>query len=242
MKNIFCFMTFFVFVNAFSQKNNLNGNVLFEKLPLENVNIVNISTSNFTISDSKGEFSLVVKVRDTIELNYLGLETITKVINELEIDSPKLTFNMSVISSKLEEVKISTIDAVSLGIITKRVKPLTSNERKFVGESEINSVNLTGFFGLGIGLVPLINALNGRTKELKNNIIIEKKQALLTHLKINYSEYLTTKLKLTEDEKLVQFLYYLVDVKGIEHEVYKQNTAQVNFYLFNKYMEFQELK
>ena len=241
MKIVFTILNFLICTCVFSQKVNLSGNVISNKIPLENVNIINVSTSEATNSNQMGEFSLIVKLADTLTLTYLGMETIIKVINQRDLESPKLTFNMVVVSSKLDEVKINTIDAVSLGIIPKRVKPLTSNERKFVGESEINSVNLTGFFGFGIGLVPLINAINGRTKELKNNIQLEKKEAIISHLKFNYTDYLTSKLKLKDDEILIQFYYYLVDLKGIESEVYNQNTAQVNFFLFNKYLEFKDL-
>ncbi len=230
-----------MFGSTFAQKVALNGTVLFDNIPLENVNVVNLTTSKSATTDDKGVFVLFVNLGDSLQLNYLGMETIHRLINQNDFDTAKMTFTMKMASSALDEVKINAIDAVSLGIIPKKVKPLTSNERKFVGESEINSVNLTGFFGFGIGLIPLINAVNGRTKELKNNIKIEKKEAVINHLKLNYSEFLTAKLKLTEDEKLIQFYYYLVDLNGIENEVYNQNTAQVNFFLFNKYLEFQEL-
>lgn len=240
MKTVFIILNFLICTSVFSQKVTLFGNVSSNKIPLENVNITNISTSDVTNSNQNGEFSIIVKAGDTLMLTYLGMETVTKVISKLEIEDPKLTFNMIVIASKLEEVKITTIDAVSLGIIPKRVKPLTSNERKFASESKINSIDLIEL-GFRLELVPILNAINGRTKELKNNIQIEKKEAIISHLKYNYSDYLATKLKLKDDEKLMQFYYYLVDLKGIENEVYNQNTAQVNFFLFNKYLEFQDL-
>lgn len=153
MKYIFCLFSFLLFGSAFAQKVTLNGTVLFQRFPLENVNVFNISTSEFTTSNSNGEFRLIIKLGDSLQLNYLGMETIQRIVNQQDFEKAKMIFNMNMASSRLEEVKINTIDAVSLGIIPKKVKPLTSNERKFVGESEINSVNLTGFFGLGIGLV-----------------------------------------------------------------------------------------
>ena len=241
MRSIFFLVTFLFFGSAFAQNVTLTGTVLFEKRSLENVNVLNSSTSEFTVTNSGGEFTIIVNLGDAVQIQYLGMETIQRVVNQQDLEKAKMIITMNMASSTLQEVRINTIDAVSLGIIPKRVKPLTSNERKFIGESEINSVNLTGLFGLGIGLVPLINAINGRTKELKNNIKIEKKEALLIHLKLKHSDYLMTKLKLTEEESLTQFYYFLVDIKNIENEVYNQNTAQVNFYLFNKYMEFQEL-
>ncbi len=240
MKNILYLYLFLIFSSAFAQKGTLKGMVLFEKFPLENVNVSNLATSILATTDVTGEFSLFVKLGDTLQLNFLGMETIKRVVDQRDFELAKMTFNMIMASSKLDEVKINTIDAVSLRIIPKKVKPLTVNERKFASESKINSIDLIKL-GFRLELVPILNAINGRTKELKNNIKIEKKEAMITHLKTNYSDYLLSKLKLTEGEKLVQFYYYLVDLKGIENEVYNQNTAQVNFYLFNKYMEFQEL-
>lgn len=240
MKLILLFFNLAILTSVYAQKGTLNGTVVSNKIPLENVNIANISTSEVTNSTTNGGFSLTIKVGDTLKLSYLGMETILRVINQRDLESPKKTFSMSVVSSRLEEVRINTIDAVSLGIIPQKVKPLTSNERKFASESKINSIDLIGL-GFRLELVPIVNAINGRTKELKNNIKLEKKEAIISHLKFYYTDYLMSKLKLTEDEKLIQFYYYLVDIKGVENEIYNQNTSQVNFYLFNKYMELQEL-
>ena len=240
MKFIFLLLNLAIFTSVYAQKVTLSGTVVSNNIPLENVNIVNFSTSEVTNSKTNGAFSLTINMGDTLKISYLGMETILRVINQRELQNPKQTFNMVVVSSKLDEVKINTIDAVSLGIIPKKVKPLTSNERKFASESKINSIDLIGL-GFRLELVPILNAINGRTKELRNNIKIEKKEAVINHLKFNYSEYLLSKLKLTEDEQLLQFYYYLVDLKGIEIEVYNQNIKQVNFFLVNKYVEFQNL-
>lgn len=241
MSKIYFVFTLLFLTTAVAQKVYFKGTVIFEKVPLENVNALNISTSDFTVSNEMGEFTLIVGLGDTLQLNYLGMNPINKVIDRSALEKAKMTFFMTNFSSSLDEVRINTIDAFSLGIIPKRVKPLTVNERRFKSESEINSANLTGFFGLGIGLDPILNAINGRTKELKNNLAIERKQAILKHLKLNYSEYLIAKLENTDDEKLLQFYYYLIDLNEIEKEVYSLNTEQVNFYLFNKYVEFQQL-
>lgn len=119
MKFIFLLLNLAIFTSVYAQKVTLSGTVVSNNIPLENVNIVNFSTSEVTNSKTNGAFSLTINMGDSLKISYLGMETILRVINQRELENPKQTFNMVVVSSKLDEVKINTIDAISLGIFQK---------------------------------------------------------------------------------------------------------------------------
>jgi hypothetical protein len=111
----------------------------------------------------------------------------------------------------LDEVKINEykdINAVSLGIISSKTKHYTPAERKL---HEATS---------GSGLVPLnpiLNAITGRTKQLKKEVEVEKKETMLSKIQNLYeAEYFVETLKIPKDF-VKGFQYFIVeDAKFVE--------------------------
>lgn len=89
-------------------------------------------------------------------------------------------------------------------------------------------------------LDPILNSINGRTKQLKKNIEIEKKEAVLNYLKMNYHGYINKDLKLTNEEDVNQFYYFLVDMKDVVESIHDKNDLKIKFFLCNAFIDFKK--
>lgn len=234
-----------IFFNTiYSQKNSLvKGYVSFDSIPLENVNVKNISTNDYTTTDGNGFFYLNSKAGDTLFFSYLGMKNVTKLMSDKDILKSNLSIIMEEHSTKLEEVVVnySKINAVSLGIIQKKNKPLTVNERRLKTAGDFKPIQLLALLGGSLPLDPILNSINGRTKQLKKNIEIEKKEAVLNYLKMNYHGYINKDLKLTNEEDVNQFYYFLVDMKDVVESIHDKNDLKIKFFLCNALIEFKTL-
>ncbi len=245
MKNVVVLFSFLIYNTIYCQDIRLiKGYVTFDDIPLESVNVKNISTNDYTVTDGKGIFYLNSKVGDTLFFTYLGMKNLKRIIITNDVLKSTLSINMEEYSTKLEEVVIadySKINAVSLGIIQKKIKPLTVNERRLKTAGDFKPIQLLGLLGGSMQLDPIFNALNGKTKQMKKNIEIEKKEAILNYLKMNYHEYIKNDLKMTNEEDLGRFYYFLVDRKDIVENIHDRNDLKIKFFLSYAVIEYKKL-
>lgn len=181
-----------------------NGNV-------ENIHITNKTTQTFTVTDKNGRFMMPVKLNDT-----LTVSSIQHVLQELII-SNAIILNKT-LSIKLED-KINALDEVIVGkILTGN---LLSDINNTEGKAPINFFDVgipsyTGkpatqserrYYAANTGyLDPIINAITGRTKMLKNHIKLEEKDHLLRQIKYNLIEDFFTRYPL--DKTLENDFFY----------------------------------
>jgi hypothetical protein len=119
MNKIYFFVSilFFTLQTGFSQTEKLiKGKVLHEQFPVEKVEVANFSSKKVSITNSAGEFSLVVKAGD--ELIFISKNhTIKKIV----LDQNTISRNNFVISlilkpEELEEVLITKMPSIKLSI------------------------------------------------------------------------------------------------------------------------------
>jgi len=99
----FCCFLFLFDVSLLAQNNDVRGIVLDAntKSPLIGVSILEEGTSNGTITDFDGNFSIKVKVNSTLKFSYIGYSAI-----ELKSDKAQGTILMKEDSKTLEEVVV----------------------------------------------------------------------------------------------------------------------------------------
>ena len=123
---------------------------------------------------------------------------------------------------QLKEVivnKHTEINAVSLGISPKGIKKYTPAERKLATAS---SVKLNPQ-----GLDPLLNAISGRTKMLKKELEVEKKERLLAYIGALFDdEYYTNTLKLPSNY-IKGFQYYCIEKEDFATYLCSKNKAMI---------------
>lgn len=124
--------------------------------------------------------------------------------------------------TELEEVIVNKhpeINAVSLGISPKGIKQYTPAERKLATAS---SAKLNPQ-----GLDPLINAISGRTKMLKKELEVEKKERLLAYIGALFDdEYYTQTLKIPANY-IKGFQYYCVEEEEFAKSLRSKNKAMI---------------
>ncbi|WP_414000166.1 hypothetical protein ACMDB5_06330 [Flavobacterium sp. W1B] len=182
----------------------IHGKISVDSNSVEEVNVVNSTTSKSTVSDKNGGFSLFVKEGDVLIFSAVNLVTLRKRINTQDLSVDIVRVQMVVKSIVLNEVIINEnpqITAENLGIIPYGQKKYTPAERKLYTATS------------GGGIDGLLNSISGRKKMIKKEIAVEKKEQALNKLEYLFDEkYYVEKLKIPKDY-IQGFQYYCVEDK-----------------------------
>lgn len=232
---------------GFSQSSDLvflRGKVISASKEVKDINVINLRSQNSTITNDNGNYSLFVKIGDTLQFS--GWQTLTKnhVIHEADLSKKLLVLHLEPQAIPLDEVTIidyKNINAVSLGILEKPAKKYTPAERKLkvakdfdVGFYEIMVPNI--FFSID----PIINAISGRTAALKKDLEIERKQAVIKNIEMLYNDtFFIEKLKIPSDY-VKGFLFYVSDDEELKKVLVTKNKTKIEFILIklsNSYLQ-----
>ncbi len=235
------------FQDAFSQSVEIQGKVE-SNLNVENINVINKTSQFFTITDSTGRFKIRAKLNDTLLFSSIQHKLKTVIIDK----------NIIVLKAMrvfLEE-NINELDEVIVGkILTGNLLLDISNTE---GEPPINfyDVGIPGYTGkpatiserklneatTGSGIIPLnpiINALTGRTKMLKNRIKIDEKEALMQSIKARLAKDFFMSNPLDEDLKM-DFFYFCADDESFIAHCKNQTDFKILIFLRMKYRQYLE--
>jgi hypothetical protein len=244
VKSIFLIL-FFANTSAQSQELIfLKGKITSQIKELNEVYVANLRSESNTTTDGNGNFSMFVKVGDTLQFS--GLQIITKkaVIDANDIAKKLYVINLEGKAIPLDEVEIkkyANINAVSLGILQKPAKVFTPAERKLNTASNLYpSLYAGNMAGGSMGLDPIINAITGRTAMLKKEVTVEKKEFLLQKIEYMFpEEYFLSNLKIPK-EYLRGFWYYAVEDDKLAAALKDKNKMMARFIfsdLAAKYLE-----
>ncbi len=228
---LFCQITF----GQTAGEKLIHGKIIVESGSVAGVNIVNLVNEKSAISDGNGEFYILAKAEDLLVFSSVNLEYHRKIIEEADVKLAVLIIKLTAKVVELDEVIVNKhpeINAVSLGISPKGIKKLTPAERKLATASSMK-------LNPG-GLDPLINAISGRTKMLKKELEVEKKERLLVLFgSLVDTNYFTKTLKIPVDY-IKGFQYYCLDNEKFVEVLKSKNKTKIEFLivpLANKYNE-----
>ena len=238
------FFLLFVTQFVFSQNEKLlDGNILVKDATPQGVHIINLMNEKETVSDSKGAFSILAKPDDLLVFSASHLDYMRKIVETSDYNSDQITVDMTSKINQLDEVEVknySHINAESLGI-TNGVKTYTPAERKLQTAGDFKPIHLLGILGGSLPLDPILNAINGRTKRLKEEIKIEKKEQYLSKLDVLYeADFYTQKLKINADY-VDGFKYYLLENDSFIAILDKSNDVQITFSMSQLSAEYNNL-
>lgn len=205
---------------SYGQK-TIYGVVTVENASAEGIHVTNLVSEKATITNEKGEFWLDVKEDDLIVFSAVHLNYWRKSISSADIKSGKIEIIMSAKVSELEEVVLtdySRINAKDLGIINYTPKSYTPAERRL----------RTATTGL---LDPLLNWMSGRTKQLKKDIGIEKKEFMISWLDDNFEDTDFTNTFKIPKEYVDGFKFYVVEDVDLAQAIQAKNKTRVTFLL-----------
>jgi len=185
---------------SFSQEEKIiQGKIIIKDATPRGVHIINLVNEKEAISDAAGNFNIAAKVDDVLVFSAIHLDLMRKIIETADYDSGIFSIVMTSKINALEVVEIDNrINAVSLGIIPKDIKPLTPAERRLYASQSSP-------------LDDLLNLLSGRKKMLLDNVATEKKEFLLQKLDGLFSDDFYTQQLCIEKDKIPAFHYYVVE-------------------------------
>lgn len=211
----------------------LKGKVTSQIKELNEVYVTNLRSDTNTLTDKNGNFTMFIKVRDTLQFS--GLQIITRkiVIDENDVAKKLYVINLEAKIFPLDEVEIKkygNINAVSLGILQKPAKKYTPAERRLKTATDYDVTDFLGStIGFSAGIDPIINALSGRTAMLKKELKIEKKEYLLQKIEYLFKqEYFLQNLKIPK-EYLRGFWYYAVEDPKLVAALNAKNKMMARF-------------
>jgi hypothetical protein len=232
MRILFLLFTILLFSQSGFSQVLLRGKVIFDGSNFGEIYITNLSINVKTIVGSDGLFSIEAKPNQVLVFSGIKIERKNLFLKPIDFSTDLFSVKLYPKAIQLEEVEIKSypqINAVSLGIISKNVKTYTPAERKLISE------------GSGIGITQLINAINGRTKELKKNVEVEKKEKLLDKFSTLFEEEFYTKTLKIPFEYIKGFQIYVIDDKKIIENLKNSNTKILAFLLSEKSLTYNEL-
>jgi hypothetical protein len=240
---LFLFFCFPIF--GFAQSTELvflKGKLVCSIKNLSDVNVTNLRSETTTVSVN-GDYSMFVKVGDTIQFSSIQIETKKVIIQESDLAKSLFVSSLNPKVIALDEVEIKeykNINAVSLGILDKPAKKYTPAERKLRAAEELHWYSPLLIPLGGMSVDGLINAISGRTAMLKKELEVEKKEMLLKKIEYQFDpEYFTNNLKIPQ-EYVKGFWYYAIEEPRLVNEINSKNKSMAKFIfaeLATKYLE-----
>ena len=204
-----------LFQNIFSQS-VLKGKVISEVNP-DGILVVNFTTKASTTTADGGLFSIEASPGDLLVVSAKYIEGVQVKLTEYSFKKETLNIVVKTKANELAEIKVKSITAKSLGVVSGNVKEYTPAERKLktAGKLKWYSPLLIPFGGMSVDGV--INQISGRTNMLKKELSVEKKELLLAQLELMYDEQFYIESLQIPQEYIKGFqIYALDDVKFVE--------------------------
>jgi len=202
----------------------LNGQVLNDTISKSSLTVVNITMQKGTITNMDGEFEILARLNDTINVSAVQYESRQFVVNQTMFNRKKISLYLIPKITALDEINISNIDltgnilrdvgsttfekkvtAKALGIPENTAPERTVEERRYY--TAITS-------SAGIPLDGLINSITGRLKMLKKHIEVSRFAKKIQDTRVQYSDSIyMEKLKIPQD-LIEDFVYYTFEDEG----------------------------
>ncbi|MBO3099521.1 hypothetical protein [Gelidibacter pelagius] len=242
---IFILMLLCCVVDTHAQSNYITGKISAPH-EVDGIHIINKTASRFTISNSNGEFVIQGKLNDTILFSGISYQPKEIIVTKLIIASKEFTVYLEELVNVLDEVVLGKVltgdlfsditnadlkrdlDFYDLGIPGYTGKLMTQTERRLR--------EATSGGGL-IPIFPIINAITGRTKRLKEYVKFEKLNTCLEKMKSDFSEDLFSNYDFEDGEK-AEFFYYCQDDPEFENLCKIKNDMAVFEFLETKLKAF----
>jgi hypothetical protein len=193
---------FLFWVQLLFSQTTIKGKVVMKEQSAEGIHVLNLVSEKATITNEKGEFSIEANEDDLLVFSAVHLNYWRKSISDNDIKNGFIEVEMTVKEQKLEEVVVTEytkINAQDLGIINYKPKEYTPAERK-LRPTKMTKTDWIGVLTGKIPLDPLLYWVTGRTKILKGELEIEKKELLLKKLNEWYeNEFYTNQLNIPEE-------------------------------------------
>lgn len=205
---------FLFWVPLLFSQTTIKGKVVVKEQSAEGVHVINLVTEKTAVTNANGEFFIDVSEDDLLVFSAVHLDYWRKSVSAKDIKNGFIEVEITSKDIKLEEVVVTEytkINAQNLGIINYKPKSYTPAERRLKTATDLDPTLGAGtMVGGSISLDPLFNWISGRTKMLKSELEVERKEFLRIKLdNWNQNQFYINELKIPE-EYVDGFKYYIV--------------------------------
>ena len=235
MKRLFSSVLVFIFT-ATSAQSRLSGTIEAKGASVENIHISNLSNEKFAISKADGTFEIEANEDDLLTFHAVHLEFWRQSVKAKDMACQCISVQLIPKVIELEGVELTEftkVNAVSLGIVSPSIIRRTPAERRLY-----TATSGGGFLPLD----PIINAITGRTRMLKEELVIERLERLEKQVfDLIDKEYFTDVLHIHPDYHLGFIRTSIHDVL-VEQAVEKRNEGRLQFLLKEKAVNFLQIR
>ncbi|WP_308990582.1 hypothetical protein QLS71_003770 [Mariniflexile litorale] len=239
-----------------SQTVEISGKVDSE-IDSENIHVINKTGLVFTITNSKGEFKILVSLNDTLSFSSIQHQPKIVVVdkNMLLFKAMRITLDEQI--NELDEVLVgkvltgnlllditnvkgdAPINFYDVGIPGYTGKPATQSERRLSEASSFNPKAGGSLGGVGgsVSATAIINAISGRTKMLKNRVEIEMKEELMQSIKGRLAKDFFASNPMEDDLKM-DFFYFCADDENFIKYCKNETDFKILIFLRHKYKQY----
>lgn len=243
----------FVCAAVYSQNTLIKGRVIADDGNISEIHVLNISSNKGVLTDGNGYFQILVDLNDVLLFSSIQFK-----IKEVKIDERILRkSHLDVLLEKqvveLEEVILtlgnltgslekdiqsveteSQVSSKTLKLPNAYVKLKTQSERR------LYTARTWDFRGTAVKIDPLINAISGRTKMLKNRVKLENKSIRYKKVFNEYNDKLiANKLKIPMDKIYAFYRYCEVD-PTVDSIIDLNNKGQMWIFIVKKSKEYRK--
>ncbi|CAM4000546.1 hypothetical protein FLAN108750_04380 [Flavobacterium antarcticum] len=229
---------FFTTIGIAQNRKQIQGRISVPNARPSNVLILNLNTEQEVKSDGNGLFTILAQPEDVLIFSNDHLDYMRKLVEVSDFQQSKITVEMTSKLTVLKEVEIKTYNAVNLGILQKPAKSYTTMERRLKTAGDFKPIHLLGLLGGSIEVDPILNAINGKTKRLKKEIILEKNRKRLEEFQDFFpKEELISQIKIDPDQ-VTEFTYFILDEEEFKTILENREKSKMTFYLIQKHSQF----
>lgn len=232
-----------LFTSQFGFSQTIKGKIVFNNYAIPKVDVINSNSKILTVSDAKGNFSIVAKMNDTLIFIAKNYELKKITVNPLIINDKDLIIELVLKAEELKEVVINKIPSIKLSSGSKyEVDKLDKyGLEKSAYAPKVIGVNM-GTIENGMDFIRIGSMIGGLFKKEKEPI---KKQKPIVPFKdlaeksCSESYFLET-LKLKPDE--IELFLEFCDADSNSKTIAESNNILITMdFLFKKHMEFKKL-
>ncbi|WP_185963903.1 peptidase associated/transthyretin-like domain-containing protein [Flavobacterium restrictum] len=210
----------------------LKGKITVNSVLVEGVNISNVTSQETTTTNKNGTFILPVKPGEIILFSAVNLEPFRKRISLQDLEYGILEIKMESKNNVLKEVIINEhpeLTAENLRIIPSGQRKYTAAERKLKTAGDFKPIQLLGILGGALAIDPILNAISGRTKMLKKEVQVERKEQLLSKIEVVFEEEYYSKTLGIPANYIKGFHYYCIEDAEFAAALQSKNKTMMQF-------------
>ncbi|XLS28346.1 hypothetical protein ACJD0Z_14200 [Flavobacteriaceae bacterium M23B6Z8] len=218
---------------------------------MASIHVLNRSLGRFTITDQNGIFSIRARKNDTLVFSSVQFQRESIVVTAAIYEKGYMEVRLAYQVNELDEVTLrphnlsgdltkdlnqvdqdKIVTGVSLGLPNQYVKSRTQTERRIYEAKTGGGI---------IPLNPILNAISGRTKRLKQQLKLERQSARNLVVMNNYERRIYSETFKIPDEYIEGFIIYCAQDPDFEKVRQRSDLLAMLEYLQEKSDEYNAL-